>query len=191
MNLIDYTLTYRRDGETEPAITIERYYSRFVQPLDSDFQKASFENGSKLVLCCFHDDLNPSLGLINHKTLKGVKIYHCFGCNAVGTVVRMHQHIERAYHKRTLTEEESARELCKLFDVPLDTTAALAAQNELQGLAARLYRVAEGMDNYTLFEFRQDLRRARNPEMSVRNRLQHIHAASVKLIATKKDLFEK
>ena len=49
----------------------------------------------------------------------GVNLYHCFGCNASGTVIRMHQHIQKKYYNRELTEPESCKELASLFNIPL------------------------------------------------------------------------
>lgn len=190
MNIVDYVLTYCEEGSNTPLVTVEEYYERFVKPLNPAFEKSSFKT-SNTVICCFHDDINPSLGTIKHKHLKGVRIYHCFGCGAAGTVIRMHQRIEKEYHHRTISEEESALELCKLFGIDaekyknIDTTKKVA-----NAYVDKMKRIAQAMGTYTIAEFKEDLLPARGSNVSVANKIAVLNSASVKMIATKKKLFD-
>lgn len=190
MNLIEYVLTYREEGSDKPLVTVEEYYERYVKPLNPAFSKSSFKT-SNTVICCFHDDINPSLGTINHKHLRGVKVFHCFGCGAAGTVVRMHQRIEKEYHNRTISENESALELCKLFGIDVEQFKDLdLSRKSGNSYIDKIKRIQQAMSTYTLSEFKEDLLPARGTNMSIANKISIVNSASVKMIATKKKLFD-
>ena len=84
MSLEEFILTYRGttdSGEQGIVCNIPDYYERYVKPLDKRFSEYSLYS-SRTVICPLHNDTDPSLGLINHRFLTDVKIYHCFGCGA-------------------------------------------------------------------------------------------------------------
>lgn len=90
---------------------IEEYYEKVVIPLDSRFKKRK----KGMFVCCFHDDTDPSLGIIYSKD-KG-EIYHCFGCNAWGNIIDMHKKVSRKYFRKSIGDERAIKELCEIFNV--------------------------------------------------------------------------
>lgn len=190
MDIIEYVLTYKEEGSDTPVITIAEYYDRYVKPLSPAYGKYSFKT-SNTVVCCFHDDVNPSLGTIKHKHLKGVRVYHCFGCGAAGTVVDMHRRIEREFHNRTLSAEESALELCTLFGVDASAYKDLD-QSKLKQSAYmdKLRRIQKSMSVYTLRDFQDDIVIARRDDVALDTKISAVNMACVKMTATKKKLFD-
>lgn len=189
MDLKEYVLTYRKEGETTPLVNIADYYETYVKPLNKVFEKASFHS-SRTVICCFHDDINPSLGTINHKYLKGVKIFHCFGCGVSGDVIRMHQRIQEKYHHRRISEDESALELCKLYGIDAEKFKVLQDSGEYSGYVQKQRRISDGLDVYTLADFSSDLLPAREMSRGMLERLAIANSAIIKMTATKKKLFD-
>lgn len=192
MTLEEFTLTYK-DSDGNIVITIADYFERFVKPLSPKFANSSFHT-SRTVICCFkdHDDINPSLGTTNHRHLKGVKVYHCFGCGRTGTVIRLHQLIQHEYHNRRLSDKEAALELCDLFGVDASKYREVKDAGAANGYLARMQRADEVLDEYTLAEFKDELRdiRARDGLMLV-ERGHLINSAMIKMIATSKRLYDK
>lgn len=190
MTLEEFVLTYKKDDGT-PLVTIAEYYERYIKPLDERFAKCSFYS-SKLVLCCFkdHNDINPSLGTVNHRYLKGVRIYHCFGCGASGTVIRLHQRIQKEYYNRTLSETESALELCSLFGIDASKYSTLNYEGDQSGFVSRMNRLSSLANVYTIKEFSNDLLSVRqDAELSIEERASKVNSALIKYIATSKKLY--
>ena len=123
MDLIEYVLTYREkqaDGTEKIVANIPDYYDKVIHNLDPKYMGRSL-HVNRTVICPLHEDNDPSLGLMNHRHLKDVKLYHCFGCNSTGTIIRLHQRIVSKYEKRNITDEESCKELATIYkDVPVD-----------------------------------------------------------------------
>lgn len=90
---------------------IEEYYDKVVKPIDKRFNTS--KNGK--FICCLHDDKDPSLGIIHNKS-KG-EVFHCFGCNAWGTVVDLHKRVSLKYFRKSIDDNMAIRELCDLFGV--------------------------------------------------------------------------
>lgn len=190
MTLEEYVLT-AKDADGRIIINIADYYERFIKPLDKRFQSSSYFSHST-VLCCWkdHNDINPSLGSINHKFYKGVKLYHCLGCGATGTVIRMHQRIQKEYYGRGITDKESCIELCKLFGV--DSTAYLEVQDigDQTNIMERFRRVQGYKGIYTIRDYSNEVRDARsNSSFSLQEIANKINIANVKYIATQKQLY--
>ena len=91
------------------------YYEKIVKPINPRHFKIS----SDKMMCPFHADKNPSLGIIRKKS--GEEIGHCFGCHYVGDIVKIHQDITKNYMKRYIPPEESIKELCSIFGVDFNT----------------------------------------------------------------------
>ena len=83
-------INYKRNGEK--VISIQKYYKDFVAPLASKYSRYDFDR-SNTVVCPFHDDNDPSFGVIRGKD--GVDHYHCFGCRVVGDFVDFYRGIQR------------------------------------------------------------------------------------------------
>lgn len=187
MTLEEYVLTYK-DLDGNIVVSVADYYERYVKPLDSRYGNWSFSSG-KLVLCCFHGDINPSMGIIGHKYHKGVQVYHCFGCGASGNVIRMHQRIQKQYYGRTLTDDESALELCQLYGIDATKYKSISKDTDQSNFMRRMLRSQELENVYTLKEFSTDLREARAVS-SIEERANKINSAIVKYTATTKHLFD-
>ena len=119
MTLRDYILTYSVNDKI--VVNLFDYYERYIKVLDKRFSGYSFYH-DRLVLCWFRDhaDVNPSMGYVCDKHRRGVMLYHCFGCNRTGDVVRLHQLIMSMYHSKDLSEKEACFDLAALFHVPID-----------------------------------------------------------------------
>lgn len=101
-------------SRTSLPSTVE-YFNSVISPRHPSFGRFSENSDSAgKVVCPFHDDIAPSMGII-----PGTDIFHCFGCSAHGNVVELHRRYLRIYHHYTLTYDESLEDLCALFDVDL------------------------------------------------------------------------
>lgn len=87
------------------------YYEKVVMPLDKKFR---YTKKGKYI-CCLHNDTDPSLGIITSKS-KG-EIFHCFGCNAWGTILDLHKRVSFKFFNRVLDDESCKRELCNIFNI--------------------------------------------------------------------------
>ena len=190
-SLEEFVLTYTvkgEDGSEKILVSIEDYYKRFIQPLDPRFSRYDFYNSYKgKVLCCFknHDDKNPSLGIIPHKHLKGVKVYHCLGCNATGDVIRLHQRIQKEYYGRSLSTRDSALELCKIYGI--DASEYERVETDQEGYYERYASIDGLLEDYTIRDYSSDLlnsRRSFAVTGDVRMLASAVDSANVKMIAT-------
>lgn len=190
-SLEEFVLTYTvkcEDGSEKILVSIEDYYKRFIQPLDPRFSRYDFYNSYKgKVLCCFknHDDKNPSLGIIPHKHLKGVKVYHCLGCNATGDVIRLHQRIQKEYYGRSLSTRDSALELCKIYGI--DASEYEKVETDQEGYYERYASIDGLLEDYTIRDYSSDLINARRSFAvtgDVRMLASAVDSANVKMIAT-------
>lgn len=189
MTLEDFVLTYKGDSDT-PIITIAEYYERYIKPLSPRFKNSSLLLNNTAI-CCFHDDTDPSLGTIKHRTLQGVRVYHCFGCGAVGTVIRMHQRIEKEYHHRDISETESALELCKLWGIDISRYSDITDNTDKKSsYYSKMMRIKSQMGAYTIREYSDELLNARNMSLELDKKIQIINSANIKMIATKKKLYD-
>lgn len=87
------------------------YYDKIVAPISKKYQIKS----NRMRVCPLHDDHDPSLGII--KDEKRGEIYHCFGCNRYGNIVKLHQGVSQRLFNKHLTYTESIKELCNIFSV--------------------------------------------------------------------------
>lgn len=195
MTLEEYILTYRGtrlNGEEGIVINIPDYYDHYIKPLHPKFSDSSL-NVSKTAICPIHDDTDPSMGLINHKFYKGVKIFHCFGCNRTGSVIKLHQLVVKTYEKRSIDETQSCQELARFFKVPLNKEILAQADNVEP--ADRFYqtnaRVEDLKNNsYTALDFMYELRNIKKSttDMSKLD-LRLVNDSCIKMIATAKKLY--
>lgn len=94
-------------------ITISQYYNDYIHPMDTQkYRKMVGEKPTSL--CPFHDDTDPSF-----HDWRAKKLYRCFGCGAVGTVIKMHQQVRRQYYKEILSNEEAMKSLARLYNIEL------------------------------------------------------------------------
>lgn len=108
-----------KNKEGKVIATVTDYYDRFIHKYDSKYQRSSFTK-DKLVLCPFHDDVNPSMGLIKDKNDKDVEIFHCFGCGASGDVVRMHRRFVFISEHRNISIETASKEVAQIYGIEIN-----------------------------------------------------------------------
>jgi DNA primase len=184
MTLQDYILSYEKDGQI--VCNLFDYYRDFVQPLDERFKRYDLYQ-NKTVLCWFkdHEDVNPSMGYINDRHHKGGKVYHCFGCGRTGTVVRLHQILQSQYFNRSLTEEETCKELAMHFGIPLDEFDETAEDDVEAQYIDRMKRIDRVSKLYTSKDYAQNL-------LEIRKKgninLADVNAECIKMIASSKYL---
>ncbi len=142
-------INYKRNGEK--VISIQKYYKDFVAPLASKYSRYDFDR-SNTVVCPFHDDNDPSFGVIRGKD--GVDHYHCFGCRVVGDFVDFYRGIQKIFKSRILTEEQAIIEIAKLYDIPLED---LEVSNEEVTLN-REQLLEKVKSKYTTSDFERDIR---------------------------------
>jgi len=191
MSLEEFILTYRGttdSGEQGIVCNIPDYYERYVKPLDKRFSEYSLYS-SRTVICPLHNDTDPSLGLINHRFLTDVKIYHCFGCGASGTIIRLHQFIEELYHGRRLNEQESCNELADLFGISLEDFEEIADDDYDGKYVAMLKRISKMKNSYTIKTFSTELLNIRSSDMTLEDKMRLLNNESIKMIATQKKLY--
>lgn len=125
--------------------TVRDYYDRYIVPTNPKYAERVFSKHS-LVLCPFHDDNDPSLGLIRDKHDKDVEVFHCFGCGAGGDVVRMHRRFEFIQNKKNITLEQATKEVANLYGIELDEEKHTNAVRTM--LAEKERRILNGVGRY-------------------------------------------
>ena len=183
MTLREHILTYERGGEI--VASLFNYYDTFITTLDPEFTKYSYRK-TKLVLCYMkdHNDVNPSMGYINHKTLKGVMQCHCFGCGRTADVVRLHQLLMQQYRGTMLSEKEACMQLAEMFDIPVD--AIEPDEDPAIRFERKMRAVTRVSRNYSANDFRRNLLDLRSSNNATTDR---INSECVKMIATQKKLY--
>lgn len=192
MTLEEYILTYKgltSSGAEGYICNIPDYYDKVIADLEPKFKQHSLNN-ERLAICPLHDDHDPSFGLINHRFIKGVKIYHCFGCGSTGTVIRLHQLIQQKYFNRSITDDESCRELADLFQIDISEYDGVSEEDYdakyMQSMRKLNHLIK---DSYTMQDYELEVRQARaSQDRGII--LDKVNDALVKMVASKKGLYE-
>lgn len=189
MTFEEFVLTYR-DENDKIVINVADYYDNFVKPLDTRFKGHTLTRPGDMVLCCFkdHNDINPSLGTMMDKKHKGVILYHCFGCGAVGSVIRMHQRIQKDYFNRVISVKDACIELCELFKVDYSDYFNTDMSSDNAEFYRREKKCLALATAYTIRDYEKDLAEARG----IKNesvKIKAINKANIKYIATSKKLY--
>lgn len=189
MTFKDYVISYQ-EGDKVVANLFD-YYDIFIKTLDPKFEQYSYYN-QNLVLCFFkdHDDVNPSMGWIKHKTLKNVKVCHCFGCGKTADVVRLHQILCKQYLDKDLTEKEACIELCDMFNIPTEDFEDLSDEDLEKSYIRKLRKVDKLKNHYTIREFSRGILDIREQNKMGEVDLQRLNSECVKMIATVKQLYD-
>lgn len=189
MTLKEYILTYK-SGENN-VVSLFDYYEKYIKPLNKKWEHQSYYS-TGMVICFFkdHADINPSMGSILDKRMKGVRVCHCFGCGRTADVIRLHQIIQEQYHNRSITEKEACIEVADLYHVPLEEFDELADDDFDGRFARNMHRVDRLQDSYTIREFSRGVMNIReNSDSGVVN-LNKLNSECVKMIATVKQLYD-
>lgn len=191
------TVLTQRNSNGDIKANIPEYYERYIKPLEGKFADSTLTESRKAI-CPLpdHNDTDPSFGITNHRFFKGVKIYHCFGCGGTGTIVRLHQRIQYKYYNRNITEQESALELAKIFDVDLskvddfdDDDEKVEGSYYIQGSKA----LRKLKNQYTVRDYQAELREVRvnRDTMNLNTQMRMINRSIIKMVATGKNLYEQ
>ena len=184
MKLRDYIISYKKEGRV--VADLFDYYERFIKPLDKAFERYSYGR-DKLVLCFFkeHDDINPSMGYMRHRTFKDVVICHCLGCGRTADIVRLHQIIEHQYHNRRISEDEACRELAKIYDIPIEEEEI--GDEDYEKMHVRNMRRVDSLSKrYSVRDYSRALLDIRKSGVD----LEKVNSECVKMIATEKQLYD-
>lgn len=169
-------------------VSLGEYYDEFVKPLDNKFAEGSLVSG-RTVICPFHTDTDPSLGVITDRFNPKKKIFHCFGCGASGSVIDMHMRVQQKYHGNTITDTDAVRELARLYSLDLSKIAEIeASAPNLAYMRARL-AIKNAQSRYTIRTFEEDLLKVRaDKDMTIEERANKVNSAIIKMMVTNKDL---
>lgn len=134
---------------------IKEYYEKVVMPLNSRFK---YTKKDKFV-CCLHSDSDPSLGIVYSKS-KG-EMFHCFGCNAWGTVLDLHRRVSLKYFNKSLDDEQIKRELCMIFGVSYESLPKEGDDYDLSKVGNKDIRkqiaMREAMTRYDISDLKSDI----------------------------------
>ena len=144
------SLNYKRDGEK--VLSIQKHYKTLVSPKAPKFSRYDFER-SNTVVCPFHDDNDPSFGVIKGKD--GVDRYHCFGCGVVGNYIDFYRGMEKIFNGRTLSEEQAISEIAQRYNIPVDELTVDTEKVEL----TREQLLEQYKNMYTVADYERDLRK--------------------------------
>ena len=190
MDLQEYILTYKEkqeDGTEKIVANIPDYYDKVVHKIEPKFAARSL-TVSRTVICPLHDDNDPSLGLMNHRHLKGVRFYNCFVCNSTGTIIRLHQRIVSKYEDRKINDEQACYELAKMFNIPLEGIEETSEDDFEKRYIRKMMDIDTHLKDYTVRDYSNELLKLRKESQVVD--LKQVNKASIKMIATVKKLYE-
>ena len=105
------------------------------------------------MVCCLHDDHDPSLGVIKSK--QGEK-FHCFGCGAWGDIVDLHIRVSKKFKRKSLSREEALKELCSLFSVDYTLVEEKEADNKSDDLK-REDLIKDGKNKFDISDMKYKL----------------------------------
>ena len=114
--LEDQLLRYEKNGER--VVTVIDYYNRYIAPFSPSYSRGYSGIGSKVV-CPFHEDLAPSMGVLEDSKNK-VQIFHCFGCGTKGTVITLHERFCKEHKGMELKSHvDYVKSLANMYGVEL------------------------------------------------------------------------
>jgi hypothetical protein len=137
---------------------IAEYYKRVVMPINPRKYRMKSE---KMMVCPVHDDVNPSMGIIKGKD--GKEIYHCFGCNSWGDVVGLHKRVSKRLFNRYMSEEDSLRDLCRIFGVDYSEVSAEGNEEDLFDADIRRDQaILKATEAFDISDFRERIRQGKS-----------------------------
>lgn len=128
--------------------SIPEYYKRVVQPINPSKYRMKSD---KMMVCPLHDDVNPSMGIIRSKS--GEELYHCFGCNKWGNIIDLHKRVSRVLFKRYLTEEDSLKDLCRIFGVDYNLVSSKESEEVNEDIKVDV-AINSAMERFDISDFR-------------------------------------
>lgn len=120
-------------------IRIEDYFNQWIAPKNPGLGMFPGK-----IVCPFHADVNPSLGII-----PGTNIFNCFGCSAHGTLVDFHAKL------RGIDGEAAVKELVKLYSVKTEEVV----ETKVAAKSSREARIEEMRAGYLTTSYARDIAR--------------------------------
>ena len=119
---LEEQLLYHRGLSGSYDITISDYWDKVVCNHKPIYSNYAFSKGNSRVVCPFHEDLKPSLGIVKDGET-GIEIFNCFGCGVKGTVIGFHKLFAEQYlGERYPNGFGYLQSLAKLYGVTLSDT---------------------------------------------------------------------
>ena len=119
---LEEQLLYHRGLGGSYDITISDYWDRVVCAYKPMYSNYAFSKGNSRVVCPFHEDLKPSLGIVKDGET-GIEIFNCFGCGVKGTIIGFHKLFAEQYlGERYPNGFGYLQSLAKLYGVTLSDT---------------------------------------------------------------------
>lgn len=119
---LEEQLLYHKNFIGHYDVTISNYWDVVVckhLPCYSDYR---FSAGNSRVVCPFHEDLKPSLGIVKDGET-GIEIFNCFGCGVKGTIIGFHKLFAEQYlGERYPNGFGYLQSLAKLYGIELSDT---------------------------------------------------------------------
>ena len=132
--------------------SIEDYYKRIIQPINSRRYKVTYTGSKVMMVCPFHNDHDPSLGIVKKKS--GEELCHCFGCNYWADILKLHKNTVKQFQNRYITLDESLSELCNIFDVDRDSLPIEDLSNIEDKGTRQESELVKAMDDFDIGDFR-------------------------------------
>lgn len=98
---LEEQIIYAKGDDGQYIAKCSEYYDKVY---GTSLGRYTFGSGASKVVCPFHEDIEPSLGIV--KDSSGVEVFNCFGCGAKGTIVAMH---DRTCTKKGFSGDKVAR----------------------------------------------------------------------------------
>lgn len=132
--------------------TIVQYFNQMIAPRRPELGSFRVSGSPGKVVCPFHDDVAPSMGII-----PGQEVFHCFGCGASGNVIRLHQMFLRTLGY-SLDYESAWKDLCDSFGLPEPSPPDPDSRSRsLMRAVIHTPRFQDGFDKVTTLEEWSDL----------------------------------
>lgn len=116
---LEEQLLYHKDLSGKYDISVSSYWDKVVVPKLPPYGYYAFSKGSSRVVCPFHDDIKPSLGVVKDPQT-GIEVFNCFGCGVKGTITTFHKLFSERYlgevHKSSF---DSLQSLARLYGFTL------------------------------------------------------------------------
>lgn len=129
--------------------SIKDYYKKVIVPINPD---RYWLKSDKMMVCPLHDDKNPSMGIIINSN--GEELFHCFGCNQWGTIVDLHKKVSRRLFKKYMSDEDTLKDLCKMFSVPYDKVSKKKETSDDKEVKDEI-AINNAIERYDISDFRR------------------------------------
>lgn len=154
-------LLKREDGSH--VVPIQYYYEKFIAPIGARYAIAIPSVGGSKGVCPLHDDIAPSLGILNGRD--GRERFNCFGCKEFGHVVDLHRKVEALHHRRYMSNNDAALDLLlkvgidpkPLQDVVDGSDSIFNEEEKLSKQAKRRKDARALQSKYSLADYRRDI----------------------------------